>query len=85
MEVEQLLDARGRTHGDFNKTAAISQELKAVVYGNLVSNPSPSQREAIEMILLKIARIVSGDSKFIDHWKDITGYAELGANELRGK
>jgi len=33
---------------------------------------------ALEMISLKLARIICGDPNFADHWDDIAGYAELG-------
>jgi hypothetical protein len=85
MEVEQLLDERGRTHGDFRLHAEITQDLKSVIYGRIASTPTPTQREALEMILHKIGRIAAGDPNFVDHWDDIAGYAKLVANELRGK
>jgi hypothetical protein len=34
------------------------------------------------MIAMKIARILSGNSNFADHWEDIEGYARLVSNEL---
>jgi hypothetical protein len=38
--------------------------------------------EALEMIAMKIARILSGNPNFSDHWEDIEGYARLVSNEL---
>jgi hypothetical protein len=35
------------------------------------------QREALDMILHKIARIVNGNPNETDHWHDIAGYATL--------
>jgi hypothetical protein len=43
---------------------------------------SVGQREALEMIAHKIARILSGDPNHKDHWEDIAGYAELVVREL---
>jgi hypothetical protein len=43
---------------------------------------SVSQREALEMILHKIARILNGDPNFKDSWTDIIGYARLVEREL---
>jgi hypothetical protein len=37
----------------------------------------PVVREAIDMILHKLARIAAGNPYFEDHWKDIAGYASL--------
>ena len=36
----------------------------------------------MKMILHKIARIGCGNAQFIDHWRDIVGYATLVINEL---
>lgn len=38
------------------------------------------QREALEMIVHKIGRIISGNPHFRDHWADIAGYAKLVEN-----
>jgi len=40
------------------------------------------QREALEMIAHKIARILNGDPNYADNWIDIAGYATLVANRL---
>lgn len=40
------------------------------------------QREALEMIAHKIARIVNGDPGYLDNWNDLAGYAQLVAQEL---
>jgi hypothetical protein len=39
-------------------------------------------REALDMMASKIARIVSGDHQFKDHWIDIVGYATLVVDSL---
>ena len=44
----------------------------------------PDQREALEMIAHKIARIVNGDPNYADSWVDIAGYATLVADRLQG-
>ena len=45
---------------------------------------SPDQREALEMIAHKIARILNGDPDYADSWHDIAGYAQLVADRLNG-
>lgn len=75
-EVKAILGERSKTHGYFPNAARLSQELKAVLK-NHRGNLSPAQREAIDMIFHKIARIVFGDANFRDHWADIAGYAML--------
>jgi hypothetical protein len=36
-----------------------------------------SQKEALDMIQHKVARILNGNANHQDHWVDIAGYAEL--------
>jgi len=70
-----------KTHGDYKNTANISQSLKNVMSGGENWDAlKDTQREALELIAMKIARILSGDHNFRDHWDDIEGYAELGGN-----
>jgi hypothetical protein len=42
------------------------------------------QKEALEMIVHKIARILNGDPNYADSWVDIAGYAKLVADRLEG-
>jgi hypothetical protein len=44
---------------------------------------SDVQREAMHMIMLKIARIISGDNNTHDHWDDIAGYAKLASADIK--
>ena len=75
-ELSVVLQDRGKTHGDFNDQASISQQIKSL----LGRGPRPllaPHKEALEMIAVKMSRIVSGDPDEIDHWVDIAGYAKL--------
>ena len=78
---EEILAERGKTHGDFKRNAEISQQLKMLFdrYGKQ-DDLHVVHREALDVIALKISRILSGQSNFKDHWDDIAGYAKLGAN-----
>ncbi|MBR0573384.1 MULTISPECIES: DUF6378 domain-containing protein [Pasteurellaceae] len=81
--VQQTIVDRGAVYGDFCETAYISQKLKgALKTGNLDKEIriTTQQREALEMICVKIARIVTGDPNYEDNWRDIAGYAMLGGN-----
>ncbi len=40
------------------------------------------QREAVDMICMKLSRIASGHANFADHWEDIQGYSQLVLDEL---
>lgn len=73
-----LLDERNKTHGDFGKNAEVSQAIKRVFRAQAGwENLSDVQKESLEMIALKLSRILSGHADFKDHWDDIEGYARL--------
>lgn len=73
--IRSLLNERDKTHGSFAKNAEISQKLKAIFREQSMNQ---AQREALDMIALKLSRILSGKANFKDHWADIAGYAKLG-------
>lgn len=77
-----LTERRRKTHGEWPRTARIAQGLKERLREELAVRQRPAlndaQVEALDMILVKIARIVSGDADHPDHWDDIAGYALLG-------
>jgi hypothetical protein len=74
----QLLQERAKTHGDYELTAKVAQKIKAMIR-NSPSYPDMNERqcESIEMIALKLARVMCGNPHEPDHWKDIAGYALL--------
>lgn len=74
-----ILQEREKTHGDFRKMAVVAHCLKTVVYTNAGANMTLAQREALDMICTKLARILCGNPLEKDHWVDIAGYANLGA------
>lgn len=78
--VEATLVERNRTYGDFDKQARITQELKTrirVAPNWIYDHLAEDQKEALEMIMSKIARILNGDPNHVDSWHDIAGYARL--------
>ena len=79
MDTTALLAEREKTHGSFDEHAWITQALKAVAQSRLGWNRlDHQQKEAVEMILHKVGRILAGNPNHEDHWADIAGYAELG-------
>lgn len=73
-----VLQERSTTHGDFEHGAVISQRLKhALSAGTNWEAMDVVQREALEAVAGKLARIVTGDSSFLDHYRDIIGYTQL--------
>lgn len=78
--VERTLEERGTRYGAFSGHAEISQQLKAVLRmyeAKRGCDLYPDQREALEMICHKMARIINGDPNYADSWHDIAGYAKL--------
>lgn len=83
LSTEEILDERNKVHGDYSVDARMAQQIKALLRTGLNWNDlSPIQRESIEMISTKLARIMSGDPHHKDHWDDIAGYAKLVAQRL---
>lgn len=90
MNITNTLKARGSSHGEFRDNGRIMQQLKDAVRDFKREDGSrgwdyldASQREALDMILHKIGRIMSGDPNFADHWHDISGYAKLVDDRLQ--
>jgi hypothetical protein len=80
---EAILKERQGTHGSFSENAAVSQALKDVIrYRKTYAALTWDQRESIDMICLKLSRIMSGNPDEPDHWRDIAGYATLVAKRL---
>ena len=80
--VTEILAEREKTHGKFSNHALLAQGFKKLAGEYGVSELSPSQAEALEMIFHKIARILNGNPNHKDHWDDLGGYAELVSREL---
>ena len=86
LTVDMILKERGSRYGSFRDNSRISQKLSYILADELCERTSRGQcfleayqREALEMIFHKIARIVSGDDPgYADNWDDIAGYAQLG-------
>ena len=75
---DPLLQEREKTHGNFKLVSKVAQEIKNAFHWG-PNELSTSQREALDLIATKIARIVCGNSKWKEHWLDIAGYAKLGS------
>jgi len=87
-QLDAILEQRGDRYGMFKDHAKLTQELKRVFFNHASKHGkifTPSQQEAIEMIMHKLGRIGNGDPNYADSWIDIAGYAQLVADELVGK
>ena len=81
--VENTLAERGKRYGSFIDHAAIAQGIKNNMW--LVegwTRLAIDQKQALEVIADKIARILNGDPDYVDNWLDIQGYSKLVHDRL---
>ena len=84
-DVDTVLDTRATTYGPFIGVSRMSQRLKhCLQQGDSYHKMDADQREALDMIASKLARIVNGDPEYADSWIDIAGYAKLISDRLEG-
>lgn len=84
--IQDTLNERGKRYGPFVNNGLYAQKLKDICK----DTPgwqlmAPYQREALEMVLHKVARILNGDPHYDDSWRDIAGYSQLVVDELNRK
>ena len=81
MNIQDVLNDRAKTHGDFEDYAETMAKLTEAVE---LCEPvlSAVQKQALFMILSKISRIVNGNPNVVDHWVDIVGYTTLVINYI---
>jgi hypothetical protein len=89
--VSEITAQRGSVYGEFLHNAIVSQKIKLAMRGI----PDPDNdglrwenlpfdvRESLDLIALKISRIITGDHNHIDNWDDIGGYARIVADRIR--
>ena len=83
-DIEDMLNERQKTHGDFSEIARLVNDARNVFSGAFTAC-NPEQLLAFDMILLKLARITVGNNDNEDNWRDIAGYAVLGARSIESK
>lgn len=82
--VTEMLEERGARYGSFDGHAKVTQELKEAMWGaDNWPKLNDAQKEALEMIVHKIGRIVNGEPNYKDSWTDIIGYAKLVEQTLK--
>ena len=84
MSTEDILKQRGAEYGDWAKECLINDRVMEVLqtHSNFC-DLDPGKREALRRIVMKMARIVNGNSNNTDSWADIAGYAKLGERTCR--
>ena len=82
-DVKETLVARNATHGDYAVQAFVAANLKSTMRNaDGWHRLSSEMRESLDMVAVKISRILTGDPDFADHWHDIAGYATLVEKSL---
>jgi hypothetical protein len=74
-----LIAAYQPRHGDFADTAAIAQSVEGRHRRDRCRSILASAAEALDMVAVKLARILADDATCADHWRDLAGYAWLAA------
>jgi hypothetical protein len=84
--VDKILDERGSRYGSYVKTARVSQNIKRAMADSPNWGVLPDDtKETLEMLALKIARLLNGDPEYVDNVIDIIGYTQLVLDRLQGK
>ena len=86
-EVDTLLDTRADQYGSFMQSAETAIKIKGAMHNAIARNDAhlfPDQILALDMIAVKLSRIVNGNAAHRDSWLDIAGYAKLVADRLGG-
>ena len=81
--IDNTLAERGKRYGEFPEHAFVTQELKRTLHDNINwGNLADDQKEALDMVMHKVGRIINGDPNYIDSWTDIIGYTRLVEKRL---
>jgi hypothetical protein len=82
-DIHETLKERGTRYGNYLEQTKISASLQDVMHkARDFSEMDEDQQDALEMIAVKISRILNGDPWYTDNWRDIAGYATLVADRL---
>ena len=82
-DINNTLDEREKRYGSFTDFSELCQRLKETMHNNKGWDKlSSTQRESLEMIQHKVARILNGDPDYVDNWHDVAGYATLEERNL---
>ena len=91
METEQLLKERSSVHGKASNQFSIAQHIKKLFKAQLNIDKFHGYEdyemahETLDMIAVKLSRILVGDPNHKDHWDDIAGYAKIYSNYIESK
>jgi hypothetical protein len=78
---ELIVQEREGTHGPYALQASFAQNLKKAFRGTPgYDRLNDGESESLDMIAVKISRILHGNPHEPDHWNDIAGYCRLAVN-----
>ena len=81
--LSKVLTERNKQYGPFIDHSKIAQGLKDIMRAAPGwSRLAPDQKESLELIQHKIARILNGDPTYLDSWVDCGGYIRLVTDRL---
>ena len=84
--ITDTLNDREKKYGNFGTLAQAVQAFKSVCRASPAwAGMTATQREATEMIMLKMCRILYGNPLHFDSWRDAAAYATLATEEFSGK
>lgn len=81
-DLEDVLRERERTHGSFAEVAELHDAILGLLVDRLPLERPIALSLALDMIVLKLARLACGDPFELDHYVDIAGYAKLAQREI---
>lgn len=80
---QAVIESREASHGDYTVQASYAQHFKGLLRGHPKwAKLTITQKESLDMIVVKMSRILEGNPNEPDHWTDIAGYATLITNLL---
>ena len=85
--VDTIIDQRAEQYGSYMASANVAIRLKGIMHNAIAQQDlhlAPDQLLSLDMIAVKISRILTGNPSHVDSWLDIAGYAKLVADRLQG-
>jgi hypothetical protein len=83
LTVSFRLERGGQFESGFQDVSRVSQQLKSTMRkADGWESLDDQKKESFDMIANKIARILCGDPKYIDNYRDIIGYIQLIIDSL---
>lgn len=77
--LNDTLQERGSQYGNFSQMAHLAQRLKDALITPVMTDV---EKESMQLICTKLARIACGNPHNRDSWHDIAGYANLVVFDL---